>query len=80
MRGGSDDQKVLDLLTQDSYHRKITVIYMTQDMFPKGKFAKKHFEECSLYYRIQESSRSIGSTYSYATGISSRIQRCAQRI
>ena len=40
MREGSDEQRVLDLFTKDSHHRKITVIYMTQDMFPKGKFAK----------------------------------------
>lgn len=40
MREGSDDQRVLDLFTKDSHHRKITVTYMTQDLFPKGKFAK----------------------------------------
>ena len=33
MREGSDD-------TRDSHHRKISVIYLTQDMFPKGKCAK----------------------------------------
>ena len=40
MREGSDDTRVLDLFTKDSHHRRITVIYMTQDMFPKGIFAK----------------------------------------
>lgn len=40
MREGSDDTRVLDLFTKDSHHRRITVIHMTQDMFPKGKFAK----------------------------------------
>ena len=40
MREGSDDNRVLDLLTRDSHHKGITVIYMTQDMFPKGKNAK----------------------------------------
>ena len=37
---GSDDHRVLDLLTRDSHHRGINVIFMTQDMFLKGKHAK----------------------------------------
>ena len=40
MREGSDDHRVLDLLTRDSHHRGINVIFMTQDMFLKGKHAK----------------------------------------
>ena len=40
MREGSDDNRVLDLFTRDSHHKKINVIYLTQDMFPKGKCAK----------------------------------------
>ena len=40
MRKGSDDHRVLDLFTRDSHHRGINVIFMTQDMFPKGKHAK----------------------------------------
>ena len=40
MDEGSGEKRVLDLFTKDSHHRKITVISMTQDMFPKGKFSK----------------------------------------
>ena len=40
MREGSDDHRVLDLFTRESHHRGITVVFMTQDMFPKGKHAK----------------------------------------
>ena len=40
MREGSDDYRVLDLFTRESHHRGITVVFMTQDMFPKGKHAK----------------------------------------
>ena len=43
MREGSDDQRVLDLFTRDSHHKGITVIYMTQDMFPKRKKCQNHF-------------------------------------
>ena len=37
---GSDDHRVLDLFTRESRHRGITIVFMTQDMFPKGKHAK----------------------------------------
>ena len=37
---GSDDHRVLDLFTRESHHRGITIVFMTQDMFPKGKHAK----------------------------------------
>ena len=40
MDEGSGDKRVLDLFTKDSHHRNATVIYMTQDMFPEGKFSK----------------------------------------
>ena len=39
MNEGSD-KNVLDLFTKDSHHQKITVIYLCQDLFPNGKFAK----------------------------------------
>ena len=34
------DKRVLDLFTKDSHHRNITVLYLTQDLFPPGKFSK----------------------------------------
>ena len=40
MREGSNDHRVLDLFTRESHHRGIKVVFMTQDMFPKGKHAK----------------------------------------
>ena len=40
MEEGSNDKRVLDLFTKDSHHRNITVSYLTQDLFPLGKFAK----------------------------------------
>lgn len=40
MKQSSEDERVLRLFTIDSHHRGITVIYITQDMFPKGKYAK----------------------------------------
>ena len=40
MEEGGQDKRVLDLFTKDSYHRNITVLYLTQDLFPPGKFSK----------------------------------------
>ena len=37
---GGQDKRVLDLFTKDSHHRKITVLYLMQDLFPPGKFSK----------------------------------------
>ena len=40
MNEGGNDKNVFDLFTKDSLHLKITVIYLCQDLFPNGKFAK----------------------------------------
>ena len=40
MDEGSNDKRVLDLFTRDSHHRNITVVYLIQDLFPPGKYAK----------------------------------------
>ena len=40
MAEGGNDKTVLDLFTKLSHHQGITVIYLTQDIFPPGKFAK----------------------------------------
>ena len=39
-RGQQRDKTVLDIFTKHSHHRNITVLYLCQDMFPPGKFAK----------------------------------------
>jgi hypothetical protein len=31
------DQRIADLLTKDSHHRNISIIYLTQNLFPQGK-------------------------------------------
>ena len=40
MDEGSHDKRVLDLFTKHSHHQNVTVIYLCQDMFPVGKYAK----------------------------------------
>ena len=40
MEEGGQDKRVLDLFTKDFHHRNITMLYLTQDLFPAGKFSK----------------------------------------
>ena len=40
MTEGGNEKELLDLFTKHSHHRNITVLYLCQDMFPPGKYAK----------------------------------------
>ena len=40
MAEGGEDKELLDLFTKHSHHPNITVLYLCQDMFPPGKYAK----------------------------------------
>ena len=40
MRDCGEDQHVLDLFTRGSHHNDMTCIYLTQNLFPPGKYAR----------------------------------------
>ena len=40
MAKGGEDKELLDLVTKHPYYQNITVLYLCQDMFPPGKYAK----------------------------------------
>ena len=40
MAEGGHDKELLALFTKHSHHQNITVLYLCQDMFPLGKYAK----------------------------------------
>ena len=40
MAEGGEDKELLDFFTKHSHHQNITVLYLCQDMFPPGKYAK----------------------------------------
>jgi len=40
MNEGSNNKRVLDWFTKHSHHQNVTVLYLCQDMFPVGKYAK----------------------------------------
>ena len=37
MTNAKCDQRIADLFTKGSHHRNISLIYLTQNLFPKGK-------------------------------------------
>ena len=43
MAEGGEDKELLDLFTKHSYHQDISVLYLSQDMLPPGKYAKSIF-------------------------------------
>ena len=40
MEESGSDKRVLDLFTKDSHHPGITVLYITQDLFPRANLPK----------------------------------------
>ena len=40
MAEGGEDKALLHLFTKHSHHQNITMLYLCQDMFPPGKYAK----------------------------------------
>ena len=50
MEEGGQDKHVLVLFTKDSHHRNVAVLYLTQDLFPPGKFSKTI--NCNAHYIV----------------------------
>ena len=40
MEEGGRDKLLLDIFSKHSHHRNVSVLYLTQDIFPPGKFSK----------------------------------------
>ena len=65
MEEGGQDKRVLDLFTKDSHHRNITVLYLTQDLFPPGKFSQR-----PLHCGLQKPTGSNGHTDHFTPSLS----------
>ncbi|CAH3178998.1 unnamed protein product, partial [Porites lobata] len=50
MDEGANDKRVLDLFSKHSHHRNISVLFLCQDLFPPGKFAKTI--SCNAHYIV----------------------------
>ena len=56
-----NDKRVLDLFTKHSHQHNVTVLYLCQDMFPPGKYAKSISRNAHYIIGcLQKSKRSVG--------------------
>lgn len=84
MKEGSNDKRVLHLFTRDSHHKGITVVYMTQDMFSKGRHAKTisrnaHYIIAFKNPRDQLAVRILASLPARVQTSLGNIQRCHRK-
>ena len=63
MDEGGNYKRVLDLFIKDSHHKGITVLYLCQDLFPNGKFAKTISRNAHYTVRL----RILGINWEFGT-------------
>jgi len=56
----SNDQRMSDLLTKHSHHKNITVIYIVQNLFPRGKFSRTISLNCHYIVTFKNCRDSLG--------------------
>ena len=74
MDEGSHDKRVLDLFTKHSHHQGVTVLYLCQDMFPVGRYAKS-ISRNAHYIVAFRTPRSIRGTQCHASIVSDHLER-----
>ena len=70
MEEGGQDKRVLDLFTKDSHHRNITVLYLTQDLFPPWQILQDDQSQCPLHRGVQKPPGSNGHTNHFTASLS----------
>ena len=70
MEEGGQDKRVLDLFTKDSHHRNITVLYLTQDLFPPRQILQDDQSPCPLHRGVQKPPGSNGHTNHFTASLS----------
>lgn len=56
----SNDQRMADLMTKHSHHRKITPIYIVQNLFAPGKFSRTISLNCHYIFAFKNCRDSLG--------------------
>ena len=56
----SNDQRVADLFTRGSHHRGISVVYLTQNLFPPGKLSRTISLNCHYFVIFRNPRDSLG--------------------
>jgi len=60
MAVGGEDKELLDLFNKHSHHQYITVIYLCQEMFPPGKYAKSFSRNAHYIIAIKNPRDQLG--------------------
>ena len=60
MAEGENDQRMSDVFTKDSHHHNITVLYLCQDMFLPGKYAKTISQNAHYIIAFQSERDQLG--------------------
>ena len=77
---GSEDKEFLDLFTKHSHHQNITVLYLCQDMFPPGKYAKSISRNAHYVKAFKKSTRLIRDEEFTASSFSHLLARHDGRV
>ena len=75
MDEGSHDKRVLDLFTKHSHHQGVTVLYLCQDMFPVGRYAKSISRNAHYIVAFKNPPGSIRGTQCHAAIVSDHLER-----
>ena len=70
MEEGGQDKRVLDLFPKDSHHRNITVLYLTQGLFPPWQILQDDQSQCPLHRGFQKPTGSNGHTNHFTASLS----------
>ena len=70
MEEREQDKRVLDLFTKDSHQRNITVLYLTQDLFPPWQILQDDQSQCPLHCRLQKPPGSNGHMDHFTASLS----------
>ena len=74
MDQGGRDKRVLDLFTKHSHHRNITILYLCQDLFPPGPYAKTVSRNAHYIVCFKNPRDRTGLTSFGVSGVSDRGQ------
>ena len=80
MTEGNNDKTVLDIFTKHSHHRNITVLYLCQDMFPPGKYAKSISRNAHYIVAFKNPRDQLGMRNVLLQGVSQTVAEGVGRV
>lgn len=72
----SNDQRMSELLTKHSHHKNITVIYIVQNLFPRGKFSRTISLNCHYIFAFKNCRDALGISTLVQQAFYGKNDRC----